>query len=91
MQAKPFIHTGNLKVNAPKWISIVNKVKSSCSITKGHSYTPFLLQKKEREKTCDAQVGTFIQISNTLAPQAIDTDLRGSDKGGLFSSEVESA
>jgi len=36
-------------------------------------------------------VGTFMQTSKTLAPQAIEVDFRGSDKGSLVSSELGSA
>lgn len=41
--------------------------------------------------TCEAHVGTFILTSKTAAPHATETDLRGSQAGGLFSLEFGSA
>jgi hypothetical protein len=42
---------------------------------------------RERKKlTCEAHVGTRIQTSNTLDPQATEADLRGSYEGNLFCS-----
>lgn len=29
-------------------------------------------------RTCDAQAGTFMETSNTVAPQATEADFRGS-------------
>lgn len=47
--------------------------------------------KEWKISTCEAHDGTFIQTSNTAAPHATETDLRGSTAGGLFSSEFGSA
>ena len=41
--------------------------------------------------TWEAHVGTFMQISNTVAPQAIEADLRGSENVIFFSSPSGSA
>jgi hypothetical protein len=41
--------------------------------------------------TCDAHVGTFMETSKTLAPQAMEADFRGSDEGDLLSSKLVNA
>jgi hypothetical protein len=41
---------------------------------------------RSRQKTCEAHTGTFMVTSNTVAPQAIAADFRGSDRGTLFPS-----
>lgn len=43
-------------------------------------------ERKRGLNTCEAQAGTFMETSNTVAPQAIEEDFRGSDKGSLFPS-----
>lgn len=42
-------------------------------------------------RTCEAHVGTFRLTSNTVLPQATEAEVRGSDNGTLFSSEVGNA
>ena len=40
-----------------------------------------------KSRTCWAHDGAFKYTSKTSAPQAIETDVRGSDEGNLVSSE----
>lgn len=47
------------------------------------------MRKLEKEHlTCEAHVGTRIQTSNTLDPQATEADLRGSEEGDLICSAL---
>lgn len=48
-------------------------------------------ERGSKSRTWRAQEGAFKHTSKTVAPQAIETDVRGSNEGGLFSSEEDIA